>query len=164
MTSSDEPAAEDRPPFTVWVDADGAPRAMLEILFKASRKRQVPLVLVANRWIQTPAYKLIRSVQVESGMDVADDWIVAHAQPGDVVVSNDVPLAAEAVEKGAVVLRSRGEVLDAHNVRQRLAMRDFMEEMRAGGVHTGGPPPYGAKDRQSFANALDRLLTKRLNR
>lgn len=158
------PPDDGGPGFTVWVDADGAPHAMLEILFKASRSRRVPVVLVANRWIQTPAFKLIRSVQVESGMDIADDWIVEHCAAGDIVVSNDVPLAAQAVEKGAVVLQSRGEVLDAGNVRQRLAMRNFMEEMRASGTMTGGPPPYAAKDRQAFANALDRLLTRRLSR
>lgn len=142
----------------IWIDADGAPVAMREIVFKAAIRLQVPVVLVANRWQQTPPSRLIRAVVVGQGMDVADDYIVAHCEPGDIVISADIPLAAEAVEKGAIVLQHRGEVLDADNVRQRLAMRDFMEEMRATGTMGGGPPAYDVKARQAFANSLDRLL------
>ena len=142
----------------IWIDADGAPAAMLEIVYKASLRLKLPVVLVANRWQPTPPSKLVTAVQVGQGLDVADAYIVEHCEAGDVVISNDIPLAAEAIEKGAVVLQHRGEVLDASNVRQRLAMRDFMEELRAGGVMGGGPPPYDVKARQAFANGLDRLL------
>lgn len=142
----------------IWIDADGAPAAMLEIVYKASQRLKAPVTLVANRWMQTPPSRLITSVQVAQGLDVADAWIVEHCEAGDIVISNDIPLAAEAIAKGAQVIQHRGEVLDADNVGQRLAMRDFMEELRAGGVMGGGPPPYDAKARQAFANGLDRLL------
>lgn len=142
----------------IWIDADGAPGAMQEIVFRASTRLKVPVVLVANRWRQTPPSKLITAVQVSQGMDVADDYIAEHCEADDIVITSDIPLAAQCVEKGAVVLQHRGEVLDRHNVGQRLAMRDFMEEMRAGGVLGGGPPAYDAKARQSFADGLDRLL------
>lgn len=142
----------------IWIDADGAPAAMLEIVYKASQRLKVPVTLVANRWVQTPPSRLITAVQVGQGLDVADAFIVDRCEAGDIVISNDIPLAAEAIGKGAAVLQHRGEVLDADNVGQRLAMRDFMEELRAGGVMGGGPPPYDAKARQAFANGLDRLL------
>lgn len=142
----------------IWIDADGAPGALREIVFKASLRLQVPVVLVANSWQQTPPSRLVTAVQVGGGMDEADDYIALHCEPGDIVITSDIPLAAQVVEKGGVVLQHRGEVLDAQNVRQRLAMRDFMEELRAGGVMGGGPPPYDARARQAFANGLDRLL------
>lgn len=154
--------SESPPAFTIWIDADGAPGATKEIVFKASGRLKLPVVVVANRWQQTPRTPRIRMVQVEHGLDVADEYIVQHLQTGDVVISSDVPLAAEAVAKGAVVIDFRGELLDESNVRQRLNTRDFMEELRASGVMGGGPPPYDAKARQSFANALDRLLTKKV--
>lgn len=153
---------ETTPPFTLYIDADGAPRAVKEIVFKAAQRLKLPVVVVANHWQEVPRSRLVRLVQVPQGMDVADDWIVASCRAGDVIVSGDIPLAAEAVAKGAVVIGPRGEILDAENVRQRLAMRDFMEEMRAGGEGGGGPPPYGPADRQRFASGLDRLLTRRL--
>lgn len=158
MSSSSAPGAA----FTLWIDADGAPAAVKEIVFKASTRLQVPVVVVANAWQQTPRTPRIRMVQVEHGLDVADEYIVQHLQEGDVVISSDVPLAAEAVARGAVVVDFRGELLDKDNVRQRLSVRDFMEELRAGGVMGGGPPPYDARARQAFANALDRLLTRKL--
>lgn len=146
----------------IWIDADGAPGAMQEIVFRASQRLGLAVVLVANRWLATPPSRLISSVQVAAGMDVADDYIVEHCEPGDIVISGDIPLAAEAIEKGAVVLQHRGEVLDPSNIGQRVAMRDMMEELRAGGLMGGGPPPYDAKARQSFANGLDRLLARGL--
>ena len=147
---------------TIWIDADAAPRACKDVLFRASQRRKVPLVLVANRWQQTPRSSRIRFVQVGKGFDVADDYIAEHCTAGDLVVTNDIPLAAQVIEKGARVLRPRGEELTEANVRQRLAMRDFKEELRASGVMTGGPPAYGDREKQRFSNALDRWLTRNL--
>ncbi len=148
----------------VWIDGDGAPKAIKEVVFKASMRRKVRVTLVANRWQQLPKSPLIAQVVVSAGMDVADDYIVAHSEPGDLVITQDVPLAAEVVEKGGDVLQPRGGMLTAENVRQRLSTRDFMAEMRAGGLTGGGPPPFGAKEKQQFANHLDRWLTMALRR
>ena len=143
----------------IWIDGDGTPAAVKEIVFRASTRLAIEVVLVANRWQKTPPSKLITMVQVKSGFDEADEHIVAQCSAGDLVITGDIPLAVEVVEKGGVVLQPRGEFIDADNARQKLAMRDFMEEMREGGLLSGGPPPYGASDRQRFANALDRFLT-----
>ncbi len=148
-------------PFTIWLDADGAPRGCKEILFRTAIQRGVNLVVVANRWQQVPDSPWIRFQQVSAGLDVADDHIAARCQPGDIVVTSDVPLAAEVIAAGAVVLQHRGEELDESNVRQRLAMRDLLTELRASGLGGGGgPPPYGRNDRIRFSNALDRLLAR----
>ena len=147
---------------TIWIDADAAPRDCKDVLFRAAERRGVDLILVANRAIKTPKLSRIRSVQVAQGFDVADDYIVEHCQAGDLVITNDIPLAAQIVEKGAIALRPRGELLDAKNVRQQLAMRDFMDDMRGAGVVTGGPSPFGPKEKQAFSNTLDRWLTKNL--
>ena len=160
--ADDAPA--ERPPFRVWVDADAAPKAVREVLYRAAENRQVRVVLVANRPQVFPRSRFISSVQVSAGMDVADDHIVARCAPGDLVITADVPLAAEAVEKGAVVIDPRGELLDVRNVKQRLAIRDMLTEARASGVETGGPPPYSKVDLQRFSNALDRQLTRALPR
>lgn len=144
---------------TLWIDADGAPRAVKEIVFRASERLRLPVIVVANRQQAVPRSSLVRFVQVAQGLDVADDYIVEHCQQGDVVISSDIPLAALLIEKGALVLQPRGELLDAENVRQRLNMRDFMDDMRAAGLAGGGPPPFGRTDHLRFANALDRLLT-----
>lgn len=144
---------------TIWIDADAAPRACKEVLFKASERRRVSLILVANAWQQIPRNRLVRFVQVAQGLDVADDYIAAECAAGDLVITNDIPLASQVIEKGATVLRPRGEELAASNVAQRLAMRDFMDELRGEGVMTGGPPPYSPKDKQRFSNALDRWIT-----
>jgi uncharacterized protein YaiI (UPF0178 family) len=149
-------------PPTLWLDADGAPRAVKEILFRVAERRGLDLVLVANSAQVLPRSPRIRQVQVGQGLDVADDWIAAHCRPGDVVITADVPLAATLVERGALVLQPRGQVLDASNVGERLAVRDFLDGMRGAGFDTGGPPPFGPTDRTRFANALDRLLTARL--
>ena len=143
----------------IWIDADGAPAGMRDIVFRASQRLAIPVTLVANRPQQTPRSKLIGTVVVGHGLDVADDYIVEHVEPADLVITGDIPLAAQVVEKGATVLQHRGDVLDATNVRERLAVRDFREEVRNTGVMLGGPPPYDAKARQAFANRLDRLLT-----
>ena len=147
---------------TIWVDADAAPRACKEVLFKAADRRAVPVVLVANRWQQVPRSPHLSFVQVEQGLDVADDHIAANCAAGDLVITADIPLAAQVVERGAEVLQPRGELLDPANVRQRLSIRDHLDELRGAGIMTGGPPPYGARDKQRFANALDRWLTRAL--
>ncbi|TVQ88818.1 MAG: YaiI/YqxD family protein [Deltaproteobacteria bacterium] len=148
---------DERP--SIWLDGDGSPAAVREVLFRAAERRSVPVTVVANRHQSTPKLRWIRMVVVESGIDVADDYIVAHCRPGDLVVTNDVPLAAEVIERGAIAMRCRGELLTEANVRQRLATRDMLDALRGGGVVTGGPPPYSPSDKQRFANTLDRWLT-----
>ncbi|MDZ4261866.1 MAG: YaiI/YqxD family protein [Pseudomonadota bacterium] len=145
----------------IWVDADACPKVVKDILFRAAERVQMALTLVANQPLSTPPSRLITTVQVPQGFDVADNYIVLHLQPGDLVVTADIPLAAEVIEKGALALNPRGELYTRNNVRQRLAMRNMMEELRSNGQITGGPPPLNQRDRQTFANALDRLLAKR---
>lgn len=148
---------EPSPP-TIWIDGDGAPKACKEIAFKASGRTGVQLVLVANSAQSVPRMPTVRFVQVGGGLDVADDYIAEQCQDGDLVITSDIPLAARIIEVGGTVIQFRGEALTEANVRQRLIMRDFMDELRGSGVMTGGPPPYGSKDKQQFANALDRWL------
>ena len=145
---------------TIWIDGDGIPGACKQIIFKASQRTKFPVILVANRYQQVPRFSWIKSVVVPGGLDVADDYIADHCQSGDLVITSDIPLAARVIETGATVLRFRGEELNAVNVQQRLQVRDFMDELRGSGVNTGGPPPFGDKDKQSFANALDRWLSR----
>ncbi|GAA0851818.1 YaiI/YqxD family protein [Aliiglaciecola litoralis] len=144
----------------IWVDADACPIVIKEILFKAAQRTGVEMTLIANQHIRVPAAKNITSVQVSAGFDVADDEIVKRCQANDLVITSDIPLAAEAIEKGAFALSPRGEMLDKENVRGRLNIRDFMDTMRASGVNSGGPPPLNHSDRQNFANHLDRFLTQ----
>ncbi|TQV84668.1 YaiI/YqxD family protein [Exilibacterium tricleocarpae] len=148
----------------IWVDADACPKPVKEILFRAAARVKVLTTLVANQPLAIPKSPYIRALQVGSGFDVADNLIVQEVEPGDVVITADIPLAAEVVEKGAVALNPRGERYTSENIRQRLQMRDFMEEMRSAGQVSGGPPPYGQTERQAFANALDRLLATRIKR
>ncbi|WP_028110624.1 YaiI/YqxD family protein [Ferrimonas futtsuensis] len=145
---------------TIWVDADACPVVIKEILFRAADRTQTPVVLVANRGMRTPPSAWIRVQVVPAGFDVADNEIVKQVQPGEMVITSDIPLAAEVIEKGAEALSPRGEEFNAGNIRGRLNMRDFMDTMRASGVQTGGPPPLSQQERQSFANALDRYLAK----
>jgi uncharacterized protein YaiI (UPF0178 family) len=146
---------------TVWIDADAAPRACKDVLFRASERRGLSLVLVANRAQRTPRSARVRMVVVGQGFDVADEYIAEQVGAGDLVITNDVPLAAAVIERGATVIRPRGEELTEANVQQRLAVRDIMDELRGGGeALMGGPPPYSDKDKQRFANALDRWITK----
>jgi uncharacterized protein YaiI (UPF0178 family) len=142
----------------IWVDADACPKPIKEILFRASDRVKVPVVLVANQPLQVPPSELIRSIQVSAGFDVADDYIVQQAQSGELVITSDIPLAAEVIEKGGLVLTPRGERYTTDNIRQRLAMRDFLDTMRGSGLDTGGPAAFSHSDRQAFANQLDRLL------
>ena len=146
---------------TIWVDADACPRVIKEILYRAADRVGLPLILVANQPLQVPGSRNIRSIQVAGGFDVADNYIVQHARAGDLVVTADIPLAAELIEKDCLALNPRGELYTEDNIRQRLNMRDFMDTLRGSGVDTGGPPTFSQADRQAFANQLDRLLAKR---
>ena len=146
----------------IWIDADACPRGVREIVLRASEKRHVPLTFVANKYVPTPNLAWITSIQVPQGLDVADTYIVQHLSPEDLVVTQDVPLAAEVVEKGALAISHRGVTWTAENVREKLSLRDFFTEVRESGIMTGGPPPFDNKAKQAFANALDRWLTAAL--
>lgn len=145
----------------IWVDADACPGVIKDILFRAAERAKVPVTLVANQWLRTPPSRFIRSIQVSGGLDVADSEIVARVQRGDLVVTQDIPLAALVLEKGGIALNPRGELYTPDNMAERLSMRNFMDELRGSGVQTGGPAAFHARDRQAFANQLDRWLTKR---
>ncbi|GHA26322.1 YaiI/YqxD family protein [Oceanisphaera arctica] len=142
----------------IWVDADACPKVIRDILFRAAERTQTPLTMVANHSLPLPASNLIKQLQVPKGFDVADDEIVARIQPGEILITADIPLAAEALAKDARVLSPRGERYDKGTIRAKLTMRDFMDTMRSSGVHTGGPPTLSPADRQTFANQLDQLL------
>ena len=148
----------------ILVDADACPKVIRDVLFKAVQRVDVPLVLVANQYIQPHPSPLITAIQVPSGLDVADERIVELAEDGDLVISSDIPLADLIIEKGAHVITPRGQRFTRDTIKGRLAKRDFMSEMRSSGVDTGGPPPFNAKDKETFANQLDRFLTKALRR
>ena len=144
---------------TIWIDADAAPRDVKEIVYRAAQRLGVRTVLVANRRLSTPLNNPhVSTVWVQGGPDVADRHIAEHAQSGDIAVTADIPLAAILVDKGVVVIEPRGELLNTENVRERLSIRDFMEGLRSGGVETGGSAPFGPRDKQAFAAALDRAL------
>jgi uncharacterized protein YaiI (UPF0178 family) len=145
----------------IWVDADACPGAIKDILFRAAERARVAVTLVANQWIRTPPSRYIRSLQVPSGLDVADTVIVQQVSPGDLVVTQDIPLAALVLEKGGIALNPRGELYTPDNMAERLSMRNFMDELRGAGIQTGGPPPLHARDRQAFANQLDGWLARR---
>jgi len=144
----------------IWVDADACPNPVKEILFRAAERLALPLTLVANHTLQTPPSRHIRAIRVEKGFDVADNHIVRQVTPGDLVITADIPLAAEVVEKGGHAINPRGEIYTRDNIRERLTMRDMMEELRSSGQISGGPPPLNQTDRRAFANQLDRLLAK----
>jgi hypothetical protein len=144
----------------IWVDADACPNVIKEILFRAADRVAIQVNLVANQAIQVPRSRHIRSIQVAAGFDVADNYIVQQAQAGDLVVTADIPLASEAIDKGCLALNPRGELYTTENIRQRLNMRDFMDTMRSSGIDTGGPPTFSQADRMAFANQLDRLLAR----
>lgn len=144
----------------IWVDADAIPVVIKDIINRAAQRKQVETIYVANQFIRTPPSKFIRAMQVPQGFDVADDEIVKLCEDGDLVITSDIPLAAEVIEKGAVALSSRGELFTPENIRGRLNIRDFMDTMRASGEQSGGPPPLNQKDRQNFSNHLDRILAK----
>jgi uncharacterized protein YaiI (UPF0178 family) len=148
---------------TLWIDADAAPQSVKEICLRASERLALPTVLVANQRLPIPlGYANVSAVRVDGGPDVADIYIADHAVAGDVAVTADIPLAALLVPKGVVVLDPRGEEYTTESIGERLSLRDFMEKVRSTGVETGGHAPYGAREKQAFANALDRALTRAL--
>ena len=144
----------------IWVDADACPGPIKQTLFRAAQRTGIELTLLANHGMQVPGAPHINFLQVEKGFDVADDAIVQRAEPGDLVITADIPLAAEVVEKGALALNPRGELYTRDDIRSRLNIRDFMSTLRDSGVQTGGAPPLSQADRQQFANQLDTLLAK----
>ncbi len=144
----------------IWVDADACPAVIKDILFRAAKRTGVPLTLVANHPLRIPPSPCIRFLQVSAGFDVADKEIVKRLGAGDLVITGDIPLAAEVIEKGGHALTPRGELYSVDNIREHLVMRDFMDTLRASGIDTGGPAALSQKDRQSFANQLDQFLTR----
>lgn len=144
----------------IWCDADACPVVIKEILFKAANRTATELTLVANQQVTIPRSSYIKFLRVSAGFDVADNEIVKRLQAGDLVITSDIPLAAEVIEKGGIALSPRGELYTIENIKSRLTMRDFMDSLRSSGIDTGGPPPLNQGDRQAFANHLDRFLTR----
>ena len=145
----------------IWVDADACPVPVKEILFRAAERAQVQVTLVANQALRTPPSRFVRSLQVAGGFDVADDEIVQRVAAGDLVVTQDIPLAAQVIAKGALAVNPRGVLFTADTIAQQLSMRNFMDELRGAGVDTGGPAAFHPRDRQAFANQLDSWLQRR---
>lgn len=144
----------------IWVDADACPVVIKQILFRAAKRWEINTTLVANQMLMVPASVFIQARQVPRGFDVADAYIVEQAQAGDLVITADIPLAAEVIEKKAIALNPRGELYSPENIRERLAIRDMMEELRSSGIETGGPKAFNQADQKAFANQLDKLLAR----
>ena len=144
----------------IWVDADACPAVIKEILFRAAERMELPLTLVANKTLRVPPSRFIRSLQVARGLDVADDEIARRLAPGDLVVTADIPLAAIVIERGGHAINPRGEFYTPDNIRDRLALRDFLDAQRGAGEQTGGPAPFDLTDRKRFADELDRFLAR----
>jgi len=144
----------------IWVDADACPVVIKEILYRAAQRTQITTTLVANKLLRTPPSPYLRAIQVEAGFDVADNRIVQELSAGDLVITADIPLAAEVIENNAHALNPRGEFYSKENIQERLNMRNFMEELRASGVETTGPSAFSAADRKAFAAQLDRFIAK----
>lgn len=144
----------------IWVDADACPVVVKEILYRAAVRESISLTLIANQFLRVPPSPWIRMMQVPGGFDAADRRIIELAQEGDLVITADIPLAAEVISRGAMVIDPRGTWLDQHNIQAKLSMRNFMETLRSSGVDTGGPASLSSSDRQAFANQLDRLLRR----
>lgn len=145
----------------IWVDADACPNTIKEILFRVAERAKITVTLVANQLIRTPPSLFIKAIQVPSGFDVADDQIVQQIESGDLVITADIPLAANIIERGGHALNPRGEFYTPDNIREYLSMRNFMEQLRNSGVETGGPASFSQSDRTAFANQLDKFLAKR---
>ena len=145
---------------TIWIDADACPNVIKEILYRAAERLQISLILVANSFLRPPASRFIRTIRVGAGPDVADKRIVSDMEAGDLVITADIPLASEVIAQGGHALNPRGELYNEENIKERLSMRNFMDELRGTGVDTGGPASLNQKDRQAFANRLDQFLTK----
>jgi uncharacterized protein YaiI (UPF0178 family) len=148
----------------IWVDADACPNVIKEILFRVADRLEISVTLVANKLLRVPPSRFVKAIQVPAGFDVADREIVLLVQAGDLVITADIPLAAEVVEKGGQALNPRGEFYTSDNIQQHLTMRNFMDELRVSGVETGGPAPFSQSDRQMFANQLDRHLRRHGNK
>lgn len=146
----------------VWIDADACPNIVKEVIFKACARLKVHTCLVANSYLNIPLSPLISSIKVDKGADVADQYIVDNLSSSDLVVTADIPLASLVIEKNATAINPRGEIYTEENIAERLSVRDFMQELRDSGVDTGGPAPLGAKDKERFTNAFDRIMTKLL--
>jgi len=144
----------------IWVDADACPKVIKEILFRAADKRKIQLTLVANKLLYCPPSKYIRAMQVPAGFDVADNKIAQLVEPGDLVITADIPLAADVIARNAHALNPRGEFYTRDTIQERLTMRNFMDGLRSSGVETGGPPALNQSDRQAFANQLDKFLAR----
>ena len=144
----------------IWVDADACPNVIKEILFRAAKRTETLLILVANANLAIPGSPFISTVRVEHGFDRADDYIVQNMLAHDLVITADIPLAASVVEKKGTAINPRGEIYTENNIKQRLGLRDMMEHIRGSGVNIGGPSTFSTKETTSFANALDRLLAK----
>jgi uncharacterized protein len=144
----------------IWVDADACPAVIKEILFRAAERSELPMTLFANKPLRTPPSRFIRMVQVARGLDVADQEIVRRLEAGDLVITADIPMAAEVVARGAHALNPRGEFYTPENIEERLALRNYLNELRSGGVQTGGPAPLDLADRKRFADQLDRFLAR----
>ncbi len=145
---------------TIWLDGDACPKPIREILYRAANRTHIQLVIVANHFFPTPPSKFIKKKQVSAGFDVADNYIIAHLIPQDLVITADIPLADEAISKGAIVINPRGELYSAQNIKQHLANRNMNESLRSTGLLSGGPPKFAAKEIQQFSNHLDKLLTQ----
>ena len=148
----------------IWVDADACPKIIKEIVYNVSTRLSLPVCLVANKYLQVPLSPLISFEKVDLGADVADNYIVSHCESSDLVITADIPLASLIVEKNAVAINPRGEVYTEENISEILSMRNFMQDLRDSGMTTSGPAPLGPKDKENFTNALNRILTKMLNR
>lgn len=145
----------------LWIDGDGIPKKIKEILFRAAQKRRVPIIFVSNRWQELPRFPTIQQVVVSDGLDKADDHIAENCELGDLIITSDIPLADRCVTKGAKVLTSRGRELTVENIKPALSARNLSEDLRNYGVQTGGPPAISQRDIQNFSNALDRWIQKR---
>lgn len=144
----------------IWVDADACPGVIKDILYRAAERARITITLVANQPLHTPRSPYIKTLQVAAGFDVADQRITQQVQPGDLVVTADIPLAAEVIERGGHALNPRGELYTRENIKERLTLRNFMGELRNSGVSTGGPASLNQNDRRAFANQLDRFLAQ----
>ena len=144
----------------IWVDADACPAVIKEILFRAAERKKIETTLLANHYMQIPRSSYIKFQKVSAGFDVADNEIVKRLNANDLVITGDIPLASEVIEQGAIALNPRGELYTTENIKERLNIRDFMETMRSSGINSSGPAPLNHKDRQNFANNLDKLLSQ----
>ena len=144
----------------IFVDADACPKPVKNILYRVAERTQLPIIFVANTQLPIPRKTKIKMIHVPKGFDVADNYILNHISAGDLIITADIPLAAEIIDAGGHALNPRGELYTSENIRSKLNIRDFMESIRGSGIHAGGPPPLSKRDRMTFANALDRFITK----